>query len=249
VHAQQREIASWLIAQRQPIEKIMTARLGPASPAAGEPETEALRRFRSFAASALIREKAPAPALDGLRVNERRVVALLRSWVESAAQLAKAGPGEERVRSALDPLVDHFQLALRSTGTGRRKSGAPRASRRAVVAAIDRVADAFLAIDADTGRIADANPAAGSLLGLSRDALLGVDSLSFVPESARSAWWTQLDAVAEGEETQHFEASLLDAAGSSVKVTASIARFATRGRTLALVMLRPGALASGANPL
>lgn len=215
----------------------MALRLGPAAPAAADPETEALRRFRSFAASALIRGSAAAPALDGLRINERRVLALLRAWVETARQLAgERGP---EVKSALDPLVDQFRLSLRATRTSRRTSGAPRANRRAVVAAIDRVADAFLAIDTDTGKIADANPAAGALLCVGRDALLGVDAMSFVPEGARGGWWNQLDAVSETEDARAFECVLMDASGNAIAVLASATRFTTRGRTLALVMVRP----------
>ncbi len=232
-----REIASWLVSQRQEIEKIMAARLGPAAPAAADPESEALRRFRSFAASALLRGKAQAPALDGLKVNERRVVALLRAWTDAAESVA--GDKGGLVRAALDPLVDHFRLSLRTTSGSRKSKGAPRTNRRVVIAAIDRIADTFLAIDIDTGTIADANPAAGALLNVARDALLGVDAMRFVPEADRSTWWDRLDALAESDETQLFRASLLDATGSSVDVDASVTRFATRGRTLALVLARP----------
>ena len=68
-----RELASWLVANRHPIECAMAARLGPAAPGPGTAESEALRRFRSFASTALLRGRQTAPALEGLRVNERRV--------------------------------------------------------------------------------------------------------------------------------------------------------------------------------
>ena len=84
-----------------------------------------------------------------------------------------------------------------STGV-RRAKGAPHAKRRAVIAAIDRVADGFLALDANSGRIVDANPAAGALLGVARDALLGVDAMAFVPSARQTSWWTELDAMTEG---------------------------------------------------
>jgi PAS domain S-box-containing protein len=108
-----------------------------------------------------------------------------------------------------------------------------------VVAAIDRVREAFLAIDTDTGAIEDANPAAGAMLGVNRDALVGILAMNFVPKEARSTWWTHLDAIDEGDETRLFEAALVDASGSRVTVEASLTRFATRGRTLALVLMRP----------
>jgi len=215
----------------------MAAQLGPAAPAAGAPETEALRRFRTFATSALIRGRPGAPALEGLRPNERRVGALIEAWRDAAAQLS--GARRDQVRAALDPLVQHFRVSIRSSQGSRRKSGAPRATRRAVVAAIDRVADAFLAIDTESGKIADANPAAGSLLGVTRDALLGIDAMSFVPAQERASWWTELDALSEGDDCRHFAASLQDSSGSVVGVHASITRFSTRGRTLALVLARP----------
>ena len=232
-----RDLASWLVGNRPEIEKLMTSRLGQAAPKAAAPETEALRRFRSFSAAALLRGKIGSPALDGLRPNERRVMALLSAWTDAASTVA--GDRGPNVRDALTPLIDHFRLSLRTTHSGRRARGAPRASRRAVIAAIDRVADAFLAIDADTGRIADANPAAGALLGVNRDALLEVDAMSFVPQCDRSLWWSELDAVAESEEPRHFRSSLMDANGAPISADVTLTSFATRGRTLALVMARP----------
>ena len=95
----------------------MTSRLGPAAPKPASPEAEALRRFRSFSASALLRGKAGAPALDGLRPNERRVMALLDAWLEAASSVA--GDGGSEIRVALAPLIDHFRLSLRTTHSGR----------------------------------------------------------------------------------------------------------------------------------
>lgn len=214
----------------------MTSRLGPAIPAASSPESEALRRFRSFSAAALRSGQPRAPSLEGLRANEVRVRALLKAWTDAAAEVAgERGP---RVRDALSPLTDHFRMSLRSTSDRRTKSGKPRASRRAVVAAIDRVADAFLAIDTDDARIADANPAAGALLGVQRDALMDVDAMSFVPESARDTWRTHLDSIAEGDEPRQFCAPLMDVSGDAFEVEASVSAFATRTRSLALVLAR-----------
>jgi PAS domain S-box-containing protein len=231
------ELARFLIVERERIEARMAQRLGPAAPSPGAPESEMLRRFRSFAAAALRRGEAAQPALDGLCVNERRAGALLETWVAAAAELAHSDG--DALRAALNQLLQRFQAALRQTATGRRARGAPRAQRRAVMAAIDRVADSFLAVDADTGRIVDANPAAGSLLGLARDALLGVDALSFVPDLQRDGWWTELDAMTEGAEPRSFASSLCDASGREIPVHCSVTRFATRNRTLALVLARP----------
>jgi PAS domain S-box-containing protein len=231
--------ASWLVAHRGEIEQKLESRLGPAAPRPGADETEVLRRFRSFASMALHRGDIAQPALDGLRVNERRVTALLGAWSDAASEVA--GPAGNGLRQALAPLLSRFQASLRTTSAGRSKSGKPRARRRSVVAAIDRVADAFLAIDADDGRVVDANPAAGALLGVARDALLGVEATSFVPDDDHAAWWTELDAMTEESEPRRFRGQLQDAQGKPIGVECSVTRFATRGRTLALILARPSA--------
>lgn len=236
-----RNLATWLVAHRREIESALKVQLGPASPAAGSAESEALRRFRSFLASALVRGESITPALDGLRLNERRVMALIEAWTGAAAVAARELHPDlsQKVR----PLIDAFRLSIRTTSQGRKQRGRPRATRRAVVAAIDRIADAFLAIDTDTGEIVDANPAAGSLLGVHRDALLGVDALSFVERNGHDRWWTQLDAVSEDDDTGSFWARLVDAGGGAVDVDATVTRFASRGRVLALLTVRPRPLA------
>lgn len=230
------QLAAWLVAHRARIDAVLAARLGPAAPRAGAEETEVLRRFRSFASAALRRGEAAQPALDGLRANERRVAALLAAWVEAAGEAA--GPSGGGVIAALKPLLVRFQSGLRTTGNGRGKRGAPR-KRRAVMAAIDRVADAFLAIDARDARVVDANPAAGALLGVARDTLLGVDAMSFVPTRLHDSWWIELDAMSEEAEPRRFRGQLQDAQGSAIEVECSVTRFSTRERTLALVVARP----------
>ena len=121
----------------------------------------------------------------------------------------------------------------------REASGPPRKSkRRAVSAGIDRIAEAFLAIAVDSGRIADANPAAGALLGTTRDGLLEVDMVKFLSEPDHEPWWTQLDAVAEGAEPRRFASSMKDCTGEELKVEVSVTRFAKRRQTLALLVVR-----------
>ncbi len=232
-----RTLAAWLVAQRRATEQALAVRLGEKLPARSAPETEALRRFRSFAARAVLTGATTPPALDGLRPSEARVAALLQEWVEAAVQIA--GPRADAVRTALEPLAQRFCAALRDTAPARRRSGTPRAAGRAVRAAIDRVADGYLAIDVDTRTIVDANPAAGALLGAERDALLGADADGFLPEAGREGFWTQLDALCESDDTRRFPAWLRDRGGSLVSVEVSLTRYARRTRTLALALLRP----------
>ena len=230
-------LARFLIRRRSQIDALLFEKLGAAAPRPSSPEAELLRRFRSCAASALASGRPAEPALEGLRVHDRRAAALLDGWIEAAA--AVGAPDDEAIASALRPVAQAFVGRLRQTASPRRASGAARAKRRAVIAAIDRVADGFLALDADSGHIVDANPAAGALLGVARDALLGVDAMAFVPNDGHSAWWTELDAMTEGSEPRRFETSLRDTHGREVPVACSITRFATRDRTLALVLARP----------
>ena len=231
-------MAGWLLTRRTAIGGELQDRLGGTAPAGGAPETEALRRFRSFVLLALTQGEEAAPSLEGLRTDPRRARRLIEAWLEAAALVA--GPDQAGVREALSPLLERFVLALRETARARRASGAPVAGRRrAVSAAIDRVCDAFFAIDAETGAIADANPAAGALLGTTRDRLLGADAMEYVPADARPLWWAQLDAVSEGSEPRRFRACLQDAGGRPLAVDATVTRFSTRSRTLALILARP----------
>lgn len=231
------ELAAWLVRQRIAIEQRVLARLGATAPGAATAETEALRRFRSFAASALLRGRAVEPALDGLRADEEQVSTLLGAWSDAAADVA--GRRAEEVREALAPLLTRFRSALRSTTPARQKSGAPRTARRAVMAAIDRIADVFLAVDAVSGRIVDANPAAGALLGTTRDGLLEAELATFLPAAERDRWQLELDAVSEGSEPRRFEAVLRDGGGAVVPVEARATRYVARDRVLALILARP----------
>jgi len=232
-----RDLASWLLVKRLEIEQLMQTRLGAAAPAASGPEAETLRRFRTFASTALMRGEAPRPVLDGLRPNERRVMALLSCWAEAASELA--GPESTVVASALAPLLDVFRLSIRTTGTKRKTSGRPRVSRRSVTAAIDRVADLYFAIDVDSGEIVDANPAAGAALGVARDALIGIEFNAFVPSEGQGPWWTALDTLAEGQESHLFLASMKDREDRRLRLEVSATRYPTRSRALALVIARP----------
>ena len=235
---QNRELATWLVRRRREIDQGLAQSGRVAMPAASSPEFEALRRFRSFAASCLLRGELAAPSLDGLKLDDALLAALLGAWCDAAAETA-APERSEATRAALTPLAAHFCAALRGTGRSRRRRGAARTGRRAVRAAIDRIADAFLAVDPDTGRIVDANPAAGALLGLQRDALLESNVAAFLAGPDAEEWAARIDAVAEGGEPARFHASLRDGAGLRIPLDVQVTRHATRQRTLALVVARP----------
>lgn len=233
-----RDLANWLMAKRIEIERVMQARLGAAAPAASGPEAETLRRFRTFVSTALVRGAAPRPVLEGLRPNERRVMALLACWAEVASEMA--GPDRALVIETLRPLIEHFRFAIRTTGQTRKTSGPPRASRRAIAAAIDRIADLYFAIEVDSGEILDANPAAGAALGVARDALIGLEFNAFVPGDAQGPWWTSLDGLAEGQDHHVFAATMQDREGRRIRLEVSATRFLrSTNRPVALVIARP----------
>ena len=163
-------------------------------------------------------------------------MSLLSAWVESAAQLA--APESDALRRTLKPLLDQFRLSLRTSSSGRRSRAPTSTPRRAVSGAIDRVADAFLAIDVSGATIVDANPAAGALLGVARDALLGLDLMAFVPDAEEEYWSSQLDAIAESDESLRFEAHLKAVSGEAISIESSVSAFSTRSRTLALIVAR-----------
>lgn len=229
------EWSSWIVSRRAAIERALALRRGGAA-AAADPESEALRRFRSFAASALRRGEEAAPALDGLRVDPERTAALLAGWCEAA--IALAGDEGDELRALLEPLAARFRSALVGQRVARKAAKAPRVPRRAVVGAIDRIADAFLAVDLESGQLVDANPAAAALLGVTREQLIGAPAERFVRADARGAWRDELEELVESAEPRRFRAVLLDALERPVSVEVHVTRFAARERMLALAMAR-----------
>ena len=166
-----------------------------------------------------------APALEGLRTGERRTRRLLDAWLDAAALVA--GPDD----GALGARRSHCSSSASCSRCGRRGTRGAVAARRCRASGASwprrsiAVRDAFLAIDVETGAIADANPAAGSLLGTTRDRLLGCDAMTYVPDDARELWWTQLDAVSEGAEPRRFLRPPADAVGRALSVDATVTRF------------------------
>ena len=229
--------ASWVVVRRAEIERALATRRRGDLPGPGAPETEALRRFRSFAGSALRRGLAGAPALDGLRVDATVVARLVEDWCYAAGDVA--GERNDELLRVLDPLVGRFRSALLGTELASQAQHAPRIARRAVGGAIDRIADAFLAVDIDSLAIADANPAAAALLRVERDALVGGDVSTFLDDDARNAWRSALEPLAESAAPRRFRATLIDARGDAVVVDVHATRIATRDRVLALVVARP----------
>jgi PAS domain S-box-containing protein len=230
------EWASFLVTRRGAIERALAADLGDALPPAGAAETEALRRFRSFAGARRRRADAGAPALDGLAVDALATARLVEAWCRAAAGVAGERGGE--LRALLEPLVARYRSALVGAELAHEARRAPRTARRAVAGAIDRIADAFLAIDAGAGTVADANPAAATLLRVAREDLLGRTAADFVAPASLDTWSEAIEALVESAAPHRFDAALVDAHGRSVAVDVRATRHATRGKVLALVVAR-----------
>jgi PAS domain S-box-containing protein len=227
-------LAHWLAEQRGAIEREAARVAGALDPAG--PEAEALRRFRSFALLDLERGAA-TPSLEGLRVSLRRGARAIDAWIDAAATLA--GPDGQRVRETLAALRVRFVTALGASAPQRAANGAHTPSaRRAVPAAIDRVADVFLAADAESGAIVDANPAACALLGLARPDLLARTLDSLAAPGDRAGWAQLLDAASEGADVQRAALAVLDATGAAACLDVRATRLRARGRTLALLVAR-----------
>jgi len=227
-------LTAWLVRHRGAIEAELRARVGDLAPN----EAEILRRFRSYLGAALLTGQPGDPSFEGLHPVARRTEKLLTAWEDAVGHCA--GPDAGPVCEILAPWRARFCQSVRESAPARRRSGAPRrSSRRAVSAAIDRVADVFLAVDAETGQIADANPAAGALLGAERDALLGSSALEYFAPGERERVWAELDAIAEGSDSRRFDTQLHAREGHPIRVEARATAHRTRQRTLALVLARP----------
>jgi PAS domain-containing protein len=230
------EWASWIVTRRAAIDRALAERLGESMPGVAAPETEALRRFRSFAGARLRREDAGPPALDGLRVDAVATTRLVQGWCRVAEEVAGARGAE--LRALLEPLAARFQSALVGAEQASEARRAPRTGRRAVSGAIDRIADAFLAVDVDAGTIADSNPAAATLLRVAREDLNGRAIAEFCSPAARAMWSAELESLLESAAPRRFRTALVDARGGSHAVEILATRHATRDRVLALLVAR-----------
>jgi PAS domain S-box-containing protein len=160
----------------------------------------------------------------------------VQGWCRVAEEVAGARGAE--LRALLDPLAARFQSALVGSEQASEARRAPRLGRRAVSGAIDRIADAFVAVDVDAGTIADLNPAAATLLRVAREALLGRPIAAFCSPAARGLWDSELESLLESAEPRRFRTALIDASGKSHAVEIVATRLATRDRVLALLLAR-----------
>ena len=127
-------LATFLIRHRSRIDALMSEQLGGAAPEPASAEAELLRRFRSCAAAALASGRPAEPALEGLRVNDRRASALLDGWIGAAAVAGAPARRRDPGRAAPDPAgvrrAAAPDLGVRARRAAHRaRSGAPSAPR------------------------------------------------------------------------------------------------------------------------
>jgi PAS domain-containing protein len=232
------EWAAWIVTRRSAIERALALRLGDATPSPASAESEALRRFRSWAAASLRRGAADtAPALDGLRLENEHAERVLQGWCAAAVEVAGSRGGE--LQGLLAPLEERFRAALLGTHVARQIRSSPRIARRAVVGAIDRIADAYLAVEVEEERVVDANPAAATLLRTTREKLIGASTSRLLHADTRLSWRDELAELLESDEPRRFRAIWVDALGRPIAVEAHATRHVVgRERVMALVVAR-----------
>jgi PAS domain S-box-containing protein len=239
-----REAAFFLDRYRATIEAEVDRRLERQEPPPAA-RLEIVRRFRSYCRLASIYPDAARPSLDGLAGND--ATALERAVTTAVDVACECGP-PLAVADALRSLETRFRTGLRrvlqpepieerdATGPkGRRRL--PNAGKR-VRSAIDRIGDAYLALNLDTGRIFDVNPAAENLFGASADALLERAISEFVHPDDRRVFDDLEARLDAGEEAGPLGFAFARPGGERVAVELTAAVHTISGKRLAILVAR-----------
>lgn len=234
---------------RGAIEAEVNRRMGREEPPP-EVRAELIRRFRTFCRLAALDPRVAKPSLDGLGGN--RPAALERAVATAVDVACQCAPPEDVAR-ALRDLEGLFRAGIRrtmdlepvlETKKTRGRKRRPNAGKR-VRAAIDRISDAYVAVNLDTGQILDVNPAAESLLGTDAEKLLDRPFGSLIAPSHR-LFFTDLESRLDaGEDGGLFEVALARPDGASVAVELGVAQHTISGHRLAIFTARerlPGAV-------
>ncbi len=225
---------------RSAIEAEVDRRMGGAQPTPAA-RAEIIRRFRTYCRLASLDSNAARPSLDGLGGNEP---AALERALSVAVEIAiECGP-EPEVAGALRRMEQQFRAAIRrlmlpvesrKQRKGRRRM--PNAGKR-VRAAIDRISDAYVALNLDTGKIFDVNPAAEALLGADVAKLLDQSFEKLIAAQDRQ-FYSDLEARLDaGEDSGPIEIVLERPNGDFVRVECLISLHTIASKRLAIFTAR-----------
>ena len=225
---------------RSAIEAEVNRRLGGAEPTP-HARAEIIRRFRTYCRLASLDTNAARPSLDGLGGNEP---AALERALSVAVEIAiECGP-EPAVAGALRRMEHQFRAGIRRLmlpvdrrkhRKGRRRM--PNAGKR-VRSAIDRISDAYLALNLDNGKIFDLNPAAEMLLGADAARLLDQSFDKLIAPQDRQ-FYADLEARLDaGEDSGPVEIVLERPNGDYVRVECLISQHTIASKRLAIFTAR-----------
>lgn len=225
---------------RGAIEAETNRRMGGSEPAPAV-RAEIVRRFRTYCRLASLGMDTARPSLDGLGGNEPH--ALERALTVAVQIAIECGP-EAEVETALRRTEGLFRAGIRrimqpaerrSKRSARRRM--PNAGKR-VRSAIDRIGDAYLALNIDTGRVFDVNPAAEALLGTDATKLLDQSFENLIAPQDRGFYRDLESRLDADEETPPTEVVLARPNGDFVRVELRIALHTIATKRLAILTAR-----------
>jgi len=225
---------------RSAIEAEVNRRLGAAKPAP-DARAEIIRRFRTYCRLASLGTGTARPSLDGLGGNEPS--ALERALSVTVEIAIECGPAPE-IATALRRMENQFRAGIRrimqplesrKKRKGRRHM--PNAGKR-VRSAIDRIGDAYLALNLDTGNLFDVNPAAETLLATEATKLIDRSFEQLIAPADRQSYRDLEARLDAGENTGPIDVVLARPNGDFVRVEFLISLHTIATKRLAIFTAR-----------
>ncbi len=225
---------------RSAIEGEVNRRLGGAEPTP-DARAEIIRRFRTYCRLASLGMDNARPSLDGLGGQEP--IALERAISVAVAIAIECEPTPE-IAAALRRMESLFRAGIRRlmqpAETRKKRKGRrrmPNAGKR-VRSAIDRIGDAYLALNIDTGKVFDLNPAAETLLGADASKLLDQSFENLIAPQDRQFYQDLEARLDAGEDAGPVDVVLARPNGDFVRVECMISQHMIASKRLAIFTAR-----------
>ncbi len=226
---------------RGAVEAEVNRRMGREEPPP-EVRAEIVRRFRTYCRLASLAVATARPSLDGLGGNSP--ASLERALGRAVEVALECGPTAEVARALVEMQASFLagmrrimspRESERKKQRGRRK--VPNAGKR-VRAAIDRIGDAYVALNLDTGKIFDVNPASEALFGTEAEHLLERPLENLVAPQDKRTYADLESRLDAGEDSGPLEITFARPNGDFVSVETLISQHTIAGRRLAIFTLR-----------